>query len=309
MSLDAGNILGINITISSKKQILEEIQKYLIPPTAKYPIQPKKSPKTLFIATPNPEQIVYASGDRHFRDLLNRADITLPDGVGITWAIKFLHALPTTNHSPQTISTIPGIDFMENLVAVAARERVPIALIGSWGNLALKAFDCLAETHPGLKGWAEDGPEIEIVNNELRIMNNEQDQKIHNSLFTLHNSNENVYFDQLAKRIIDSGIRIVFVGLGAPKQEYFIEALSHQLSVISMSKSRKLTAESGVIFMSVGGSFDEISGKVTRAPSWVSAMGMKWLWRLILEPWRIKRQLALVKFVWMVLIEKMSKAR
>ena len=83
----------------------------------------------------------------------------------------------------------------------------------------------------------------------------------------------------------------MFVALGAPKQEYYIE---------EMAKKTK-----GVVYMAVGGSFDIISGRLRRAPLFMRRMGLEWLWRLILEPWRIRRQLALVEFVWMVLKEKL----
>ena len=86
---------------------------------------------------------------------------------------------------------------------------------------------------------------------------------------------------------------IIFVALGAPKQESYIE---------EAAKTTK-----GVVYMAVGGSFDIISGRLRRAPVWMRKLGLEWLWRLILEPWRIKRQLSLIKFVWLVWREKISK--
>ena len=83
----------------------------------------------------------------------------------------------------------------------------------------------------------------------------------------------------------------VFVGLGAPKQEYLIEKV----------KSQKSKVKSPLILMSVGGSFDILAGSVSRAPFVMRHVGLEWLWRLAREPWRWKRQCALVKFIWMVM--------
>ena len=58
--------------------------------------------------------------------------------------------------------------------------------------------------------------------------------------------------------------------------------------------------------MGVGGAFDYISGRVPRAPRWVRSIGFEWLFRLLIEPWRIKRQLVLLEFVWLVIKEKLS---
>ena len=56
--------------------------------------------------------------------------------------------------------------------------------------------------------------------------------------------------------------------------------------------------------MGVGGSFDYISGKVPRAPKWLRNIGLEWLFRLIIQPWRIKRQLALLKYLYMIVFRR-----
>jgi N-acetylglucosaminyldiphosphoundecaprenol N-acetyl-beta-D-mannosaminyltransferase len=83
---------------------------------------------------------------------------------------------------------------------------------------------------------------------------------------------------------------IIFVALGSPKQEYWI--------VNSMDKL------SATIFQGVGGSFDVISGRVKRAPLFFQYIGLEWMYRLIKEPTRWKRQKVLPKFIYRVLKEK-----
>lgn len=221
MSLHTGKVLGISITTNSKKEILEYINKYLENPA-------KKRQKSLVIVTPNPEQLILAQTDTRFAKILNQADIAIPDGIGVAVAAGVVR--------------IPGVEFMEEVAQVAAKRHVPIRLIGGFGDVAVKAFECLQKKHPSLE--------------------------------TTKNP------------------RIVFVGLGAPKQEFYISEVSKKTN--------------GVIFMAVGGSFDIIAGEIPRAPLFMRVLGFEWLWRLGQEPKRWKRQLALLKFMWLVLRERLS---
>jgi len=239
MSLRSVKILGISITISAKKEILKYIDKSL--------------GKSLTIVTPNPEQIVYAQRDSQFAKILNKADIAIPDGIGVAWVLG--------------IERIAGVEFMEDLVGIAAKQGIPVALIGGRGDLAVKTFECLSRRTPGLKGWGEELGEIGNLGN----LGNLGDLK------------------NIVQKIQKTGVRIVFVGLGAPKQEYFIARLARQ---------------SPAIYMSVGGSFDIITGRTPRAPQLLRTFGLEWLWRLFREPWRMKRQLALLQFMWLVTRER-----
>lgn len=80
---------------------------------------------------------------------------------------------------------------------------------------------------------------------------------------------------------------LLFVALGAPKQEKWISQNLPKLKVR--------------VAMGVGGSFDYLSGRVLRAPKWLRNLGLEWLFRLVIQPWRIKRQLVLLKYIWLVL--------
>jgi len=83
---------------------------------------------------------------------------------------------------------------------------------------------------------------------------------------------------------------ILFVAFGSPKQEKWIY---DNLSKINVK-----------VAIGVGGGFDFISGRVKRAPKWMRKLGFEWLFRLIMQPWRIKRQIVLPKFVFLVLKER-----
>ncbi len=86
---------------------------------------------------------------------------------------------------------------------------------------------------------------------------------------------------------------ILFVAFGSPKQEIWIAENLSRLPV--------------KVAIGVGGAFDFVSGKVRRAPVFMRKLGLEWLFRLIIQPWRIKRQLRLIKFTFLVCKEKFSK--
>lgn len=297
MGLNAVKVLEISITNASSKEILEYLRKYLNKPQ-------KNTPKTLTIATPNTEQLVYAAHHPWFAKILNQADLTLPDSIGVIWASYFLG-----KKGPKT--RVPGVTFMETLAAGGAKQPVPMALIGGRDGVAVKAFECLQQKYSGVSGWAEEPPGMSIKGQVLSIKG-KGDENLDTLYFDHHTSSGTVneYIQMLARKIIDTGVQIVFIALGPPKQEVFMTALSHQLSTLNSQSKHKGNLRSAIydlptILMVVGGSFDEISGRIPRAPGWVSTIGMKWLWRLILEPWRIRRQLALVEFVFLVIKAKL----
>lgn len=160
---------------------------------------------------------------------------------------------------------------MEDLVWLAAVRGYGIGLIGGRGGVAVKALECLRQKHPGLVGWAMEPGEL--------CADNLGD------------------LDNLGEKIRKTNTRLVFVGLGAPKQEYFIARLTHPSSLIPHHP---------LVLMSVGGAFDVISGALPRAPHFWQKLGLEWLWRLVRQPWRLVRQLALLKFVFLVFKQKLA---
>jgi N-acetylglucosaminyldiphosphoundecaprenol N-acetyl-beta-D-mannosaminyltransferase len=98
--------------------------------------------------------------------------------------------------------------------------------------------------------------------------------------------------EEWSKDLITKNVDILFVAFGSPKQEIWI---SENLD--------KLPAK---IVVGVGGAFDFISGEVRRAPLIIRKIGLEWLFRLIIQPWRIKRQLRLIQFIYLVFKEKFS---
>lgn len=278
MSLSSQKILNISITTVSRKVVLEEIKKYLSSGRAGNGKQTQKHVRPLVVVTPNPEQIVFARAHPFFRDLLNRADVALPDGIGIIGASRFLLSRKHEAAQKPITERIPGVEFVENLVAIASKRGIRIGLIGGFDGLAVRALECLQARYPGLNGWAETGPEL-ARDTPAQI-----------------DALGNAYWSGLVQKIRESHVQILFVGLGAPKQEYVIDRLVRE------SKTAKLSDP--LVMMAVGGTFNILAGTLKRAPQVIRSMGFEWFWRLLQEPWRWKRQIALIQFVWLVLYEK-----
>lgn len=98
------------------------------------------------------------------------------------------------------------------------------------------------------------------------------------------------------ERIAESGARILFVAYGATGQVAYIE------------RNREQLARAGVrLAIGIGGSLDMISGLTPRAPLLVQRIGLEWLFRLITQPWRWRRQLALPRFAALVVWQRLTK--
>lgn len=99
--------------------------------------------------------------------------------------------------------------------------------------------------------------------------------------------------DEIVRLIQRARPDILFVAYGAPAQDKWIARNLERLGV--------------PVAMGVGGAFDFISGRAKRAPRWVQRLGLEWLHRLLHQPWRWRRMLALPKFVWLVIRERLAK--
>jgi N-acetylglucosaminyldiphosphoundecaprenol N-acetyl-beta-D-mannosaminyltransferase len=294
MSFNTGNLLEISITLDRKKKILEEIEKYLIGGMRDGLRAMRKNRKHLVVVTPNPEQIVLAVKDKRFAKLLNEADIAIPDGIGVVWGLRTLGGSSSKHQVSEAFERIPGIEFMQDLAALAAKQGVRIGLIGGSEKLAVQALECLQKQLPGLEGEAMDAPKFQIAENQLKTDNLDQ------------------FLTETMSWIKDHKLQMVFVGLGAPKQEMLIDELARRWSLRSVSRRRSRSARDRhdlgsrddsipVIFMAVGGSFDILAGRIARAPKYIRTIGFEWFWRLLAEPRRFRRQLALVSFVFLIL--------
>ena len=220
------------------------------------------------IFTVNPEILVLAQKNESFKKLINKAQIATADGVGVLLAGKIL--------GQPFKERVTGVELMKSMVKMADNFGLSVGLIGGRGDLAVKTAECLKKKHQNLKIFGLEG-----------FKDVKKQTLAEKSL--------------IISIIRDRKPQMLFVAFGAPCQEFLIEWLRHATRNKQQATSNKQHA---IIAMGVGGSFAEISGQVKRVPKWLDKLGLKWLWRLLCQPWRWRRQLALIEFIWLVLKEK-----
>lgn len=217
------------------------------------------------IVTPNPEQIMLAQKKPEFLQALQQADLALPDGIGVVWAGRFLSRAKGVGVFPDRI---PGRLVFEDLVVFAARNKFRVLLIGGFGSVASVAAEKLQAHYPGLQIRSTSGPKDAV-----------------------HPSRQE---EQLVQTLIhEFQPHLIGVAFGAPKQEMWLQ--SH----------RSLLQKEGVIAaMAIGGTLDILSGKLQQVPAFMERLHLEWLFRLLQEPSRWRRQMALPFFALRVLAAK-----
>lgn len=260
-------ILGVAVTDASKERVLQYITKSL-----------ETSGEPYYIVTPNPEIIVSASRNSSFRMILNQARIALPDGVGVTVAARIL--------GKNLKERISGTDCLESLCAdvaavnsVTAKKPITVGFLGGRRGVAEKTAECLIKKYPGLN-VAFVGEEWGNVSDDKWQMANGKEKKHEkkSTAFTIDH--------------LPSTIDILFVAFGFPKQEQWMAEHVGKIPV--------------KVMMGVGGAFDYLSGEIPRAPFFLRSIGLEWLFRLVVQPWRLRRQIALLSFILLVIKERLT---
>lgn len=215
--------------------------------------------KPHYVVTINPEFIVAAAKDQQFKEILNNADLSIPDGIGLLWAAKIL--------GKNLRERVTGVDLVKELSKLSQEKGFRIMFFGGESGVADKTVECLQSEYPNMRAYSDSGP-----------LNVSQET----------NQEKSRYFKKIKKFSPD----ILLVAFGHPKQEKWI--------------ARNLREFNIPISIGVGGAFNYLCGKSKRSPLWIRKLGLEWLYRLITEPYRWKRQIALIKFIFLVLKQKLN---
>ena len=203
--------------------------------------------KRVNIISGNPEVLYNGIKNEFLKNSFTKEDaLIIPDGVGTLLAAK-INGIDITEK-------IAGIEVMNMLLEEARDKNLKVFLLGAKEEILIKCKEKIKENYD----------RINIVGSN-------------NGFFDLDNC------DDLIEKINESKADILFVAMGAPRQEVFIEKYKDKLCC--------------KIFMGVGGSFDVFAGNVNRAPQFMINIGMEWLYRVAKEPWRIKRLGSIPKFL------------
>ena len=217
--------------------------------------------KPEYVVTPNAHHVFLLKQNPYFRQIYENAFLIVPDGVSLLWAANMLG-------SPLK-GRVNGTDLFEALCAAAAREGIKIFLLGGRPGVAEKTKEVLCKRHPTLQisgllcpsyGFEKDEKELKLINDTIRAARPD----------------------------------IVFVSLGAPKQEKWMYENYSKLQV--------------PISIGIGISFELVSGIIQRAPRWAQRCGLEWFFRVISEPRRLlPRYLVVIPyFLWRLLRQRLK---
>jgi N-acetylglucosaminyldiphosphoundecaprenol N-acetyl-beta-D-mannosaminyltransferase len=226
------------------------VDRYSMQETVELICQAIEKRMSIRVVTANPEMIYAADRDLRLKKLINSAEIVTADGIGVVWAARQLG-----NPVPERVT---GIDLAQALFSASNAGKWRFFFLGGKPGVSEQAARRVSSEYPKIVCNAWHG-----------------------------------YFSPAEEPSVLEKIRsfqpdILLVGLGAPRQEYWI-AEHPDLASVSMG---------------VGGSFDALAGIVIRAPKRIQELQLEWLYRLWKEPWRWRRQGVLPCFVGKILCQR-----
>jgi N-acetylglucosaminyldiphosphoundecaprenol N-acetyl-beta-D-mannosaminyltransferase len=180
--------------------------------------------------------------DKEHKHRLNNMDVVLPDGQPVRWALNLLHKSPLRDRCY-------GPNLTLYLCERAAKDGVPVFLYGATAAISEAMQSNLRKRFPSLIIAGAETSKFRRLTPQEKI--------------------------ETAERIRSSGARIVFVGLGCPRQDVFVYEMRDLLPMPALA---------------VGAAFPFIAGEVRQAPRWIQDMGMEWFFRLCMEPRRLWRR-------------------
>ena len=163
------------------------------------------------------------------------------------------------------LERLTGVDLMDNLISLASNMRLRVLMIGGKLNLADSLAKCYKTKYPEANFLGTIG-----------IKNIKKPEK----------SEE----EAISSIVAEYKPHLVFVAFGSPDQEIWIE--------------RHKSIFTNCVVMGVGGAFDYLSNNIKRAPVFIQKIGLEWLYRLVTQPWRWKRQLRILRFLFKVCINQ-----
>ncbi len=239
------NFLGFELWEEGVQELLHTVEEAI------------REGKKLHIVTLNPEMVARQTFDLSFRQVLQEAEVLIPDGVGIVWGIRFLER--------RVLERLAGIELAEEIVVQGEKKGWSFYFLGGEPGIAEQAARNLCRRYP-----------------RLRVVG------FHHGYF----GEDGEVVEDICGKVPD----VLLVGMGSPRQEKWVHRYKDVLP--------------SWVMIGVGGSLDVWSGKKKRAPRLWQTMRLEWGYRLLCEPWRIRRIVpSFLRFAWLLLREKFRKKR
>ena len=212
-----------------------------------------------YVCAANVHMVMEAYDSTDFKDVVNSADLVTPDGMPLVWVMRL------RGYKQQ--ERVYGPTLMLKILQAAENENIPVGFLGGQPGVLNKLVAKMIKVYPSLKIVCEISPPFDTMTTK-----------------------EN---ESIVKEIQLSEAKILFVGLGCPKQEYWMHAHLDQLNTVMLG---------------VGAAFDFHAGSIKQAPIWIQNLGLEWLFRLSQEPVRLwKRYLILnPRFIALSIVEQIK---
>ncbi|MBD2196685.1 WecB/TagA/CpsF family glycosyltransferase [Calothrix parietina] len=197
-----------------------------------------KARKSSYVFLANVHMVMEAYDSAEFRQIVNAADIVTPDGKPLSWSLQ---ALGATNQQQ-----VCGRELTLQILKAAALSRISVGFYGSSKNVLSALVTKMKQNYPDINiAYAYSPPFRSLTPQEK---------------------------DDVIQEIKSTGVQILFVGLGCPKQERWIAQHKNQIPAVMLG---------------IGGAFDMLAGAKPQVPCWMQNIGLEWLFRLCLEPRRL----------------------
>lgn len=225
------SVLGVSANPASYETVVDQILGWAATAESRY------------VCAANVHLVMEAYDAYEFAEVVNNADIVVPDGMPLVWMLRL--------KGQRNQQRVYGPTLMLHVLESAVRENIPVGFYGGAPEVLEPLVERMQARYERLNAAFSFSP-------PFGVMSPQEDAKI-------------------VDQINQSGARILFVGLGCPKQENW------------MAEHRgKVTA----VMLGVGAAFDFHAGSKPQAPPWIQKIGFEWLFRLVTEPGRLWKRYA-----------------
>ena len=194
--------------------------------------------QSCYVCAANVHMVMEAYDSPDYKEIINNADIVTPDGMPLVWMLRL------KGHKEQ--ERVYGPTLMLHVLEMAAQENIPVGFYGGDVDTLTKLIKRMQIQYPSLYVAYSFSP-------PFRELNPNEDTDI-------------------VENIRKSGLKILFVALGCPKQERWMAAHRDKIPAVMLG---------------VGAAFDFHAGKKAQSPAWMQKLGLEWLFRLAHEPCRL----------------------
>jgi N-acetylglucosaminyldiphosphoundecaprenol N-acetyl-beta-D-mannosaminyltransferase len=194
-------LISINLSIGQYSDFIDSIR-----------VLSEANDNSEYICVANVHMLVEAYDDKEFATAVNNSAITTPDGVPLTWALKWLHGIKQER--------VPGMDLLPDLLSLSSEHSIPVFFYGSTEKV-------LSQTQEYVKTHYPKIPSVGVYSPPFRPLTVAEE-------------------DEMTAKINTSGARIIFVSLGCPKQEKWMACMKGRISSVMIGIGGALPVLLGV---------------------------------------------------------------